>query len=267
MTGWSLFRRMGDALTPFCNPYTRSPACDGWPKLRLEDEQALRRLFRETTPDLLIHCGGICDVDKCEDQPEFAELLNVRSIELLLQYLPEATRLVYCSSDHVFGAGDDPHDEACATRPVSAYGRTRVAAEELIRAGRPDSLIIRSGLGIGPSIDGKTGHLDWLRYRHARRLPMTVVEDEIRSAVWADDLAERIWQLATSELTAVHHIVATRSVSRAPLARYLCGRFDIGADIAVEQRADRPGPHLGNVTLATRHTGPLAAPLAAVVPG
>ncbi len=267
MNGWSVVRKHGAALTPFCNPYARSVACKGWPRLRLEDEAAIGALFRDTQPRVLIHCGGICHVGKCQEHPAFAEQLNVRSVELLLRHLPPATRLVYCSSDHVFGVGGGCHDEAAVTAPVSVYGETRVAAERLIRDDRPDALIIRAGLGVGPSIAGRTGHLDWLRYRHARNLTMTVVADEIRSAVWAGDLADRIWHLAMSERTGIQHVVATHSVDRPRLARYLCERFDIDAEVLVERRADRTLPHLGDVTLATRHAGPLAAPLAAVTAG
>ncbi len=265
MNGWSVFRHYGSELTAFCNPYIRHAACADWPRLRLEDETALRQLFSEAPPDLLIHCGGICDVDKCEAQPEFAELINVHSVDRLLDHLPASTRLVYCSSDHVFGAGGTEHDEATRPTPLTKYGRTRVAAETLIRERRPDALIIRSGLGVGPSIEGKTGHLDWLRYRQRNGLPMTVVSDEIRSAVWADALATRIWRLAHPPTTGTRHITATRSVSRDALAQFLCRRFDIPANVAIESRADRATPHLGDVTLATRYTDELAQKLAAVV--
>src|SRR5581483_9657102 len=47
---------------------------------------------------------------------------------------------------------------------------------------RPGSLVIRIGLPIGPSPDGRTGHRDWLRYRLDRNLPVTIVRDEYRSA-------------------------------------------------------------------------------------
>jgi dTDP-4-dehydrorhamnose reductase len=266
MTGWSLMRRYGSRITPVCNPFVRAEAAHRWRCLRLEDSAALRALFSQGEPDVLIHCGGICDVGRCEQDPAYAELLNVHSIDVLLDCLPTQTRLIYCSTDHVFGDGPEPHDEASPTRPISVYGHTRAAAEQLILDRRPGALIVRSGLAVGPSIEGRTGHLDWLRYRHGRGLPMTVVRDEVRSAVWAEDLADRIWALAASDATGLAHIPATESVARPALAAYLCERFGIAATVAVERRADRRHPHLGDVTLATRRSGPLAAPLPAVRP-
>jgi dTDP-4-dehydrorhamnose reductase len=140
------------------------------------------------------------------------------------------------------------------------YGRTRVAAEALVRA-RPNTLVIRSGLWIGPSSNGRIGHLDWLRSRHARGLAMTVVSDEIRSAVWAHDAAARVWHLARSNLTGTRHITATRAIDRPTLATRVNARFAIGATFDTALRVTRAAPHLGNVELATRHFDALALPL------
>lgn len=265
MVGWSIVQLGKEAIAPFCNPFTRAEPCRSWRRIRLEDEDAIAAVLRERPP-LVIHCGGICDVDKCEQEPRFAQTINVDSIAALLRHLPAETRLVYCSSDHVFGAGPGPFDETSTPQPISEYGRTRVAAETLIQEHRPRGLIIRCGLPVGPSIEGKTGHLDWLRYRHSRRLPMTVVEDEVRSAVWSHKLAERIWGLARSNVTGIRHVAATRAVSRVELANYLNERYEIGARFDVSRRVEQAVPHLGNVALSTRFEDELAQPLAAVVP-
>ena len=79
--------------------------------------------------------------------------------------------------------------------PISVYGRTRVEAEAMVLA-RPGSLVIRVGLAIGPSPNGRTGHWDWLRYRIGKNLPVTIVHDEYRSVVWAHDLALRVMRMA-----------------------------------------------------------------------
>jgi len=165
----------------------------------------------------------------------------------------------------VFSGDTGPYDEASPTDPLSVYGKTRVAAERLIAA-RPNSLIVRSGLWVGPSATGRNGHLDWLRYRHGRQLPMTVVADEARSAVWADDAARRVWELAESAVTGVRHVVATRAVSRPALAAYLVERFARGAVLDVHHRRDRRAPHLGRVELRTRYSDALARPLPSVIP-
>lgn len=263
--GYSIVRRFGaDALTPFCSVHSSYAACESWPRVNLDDHEALRATIRDWRPDLLLHCAGICDVGRCEADPDFAWSVNVESVRVLLEALPQTTRLVYCSSDHVFGGDRGPYLESDAPHPVSVYGKTRCAAEAAIARQRPDALIVRHGLGIGPSVGGRSGHLDWLRYRTARGLPMTVVSDEVRSVVWSDALADRIWQLAHSDVGGIRHVAATSALSRIDLARYLDSRFDIGAQLQIATRREQVSPHIGNVELGTQFEGPLAAPLASV---
>ncbi len=267
MLGWSILQhalRVGIPVTGFCNGKTRALAPGATHRIDLDDEPAVARLFEVETPRLIIHCAGVCDVADCERSPEFAHAVNVEATRILCTYAPPDARIVYCSSDHVFGGGAGPYYEDSRPAPISVYGRTRVAAEALVQA-RPGSLVIRSGLWIGPSSNGRIGHLDWLRSRHARGLPMTIVSDEVRSAVWAADAAARVWELARSSLTGTRHITATRPIDRPALATFVNAHFAIGAVFDTALGATRNAPHLGNTELATRFTDPLATPLASPV--
>jgi dTDP-4-dehydrorhamnose reductase len=263
MLGWSILQHALQAdvsLRAFCSEGTRTLPAGATHRIDLDDESAVRALFRELSPALVIHCAGICDVADCESAPDFAYAVNVEATRFLCTHAPSSTRIVYLSSDHIFGGDAGPYHEESAPAPISVYGRTRVAAEALVRA-RSNTLVIRSGLWIGPSCNGRIGHLDWLRSRHARGLAMTVVSDEIRSAVWADDAAARVWQLARSSLTGTRHITATRAVDRPTLATIVDKHFAIGATFDTALRVTRATPHLGNVELSTRHSDALALPL------
>ena len=266
MLGWSMFRAgRSEELTAFCNATTRNPPDGIAAGIDLADEPAVAALFARVRPRLIVNCAGVCDVGTCEESPQFAHLVNVEGTRVLLAHAPADARIVHLSSDHVFSGDGGPYTEDSPTDPISVYGRTRVAAEQLVLA-RERTLVIRAGLWIGPSSNGRIGHLDWLRDRHRRGLPMTVVADEARSAVWAEDAARRVWELAHSEICGVRHVVATRMVGRPELARFLDEHFAIGARFDLEPRAARRTPHLGRVELKTRYTDPLAVPLPSVVP-
>ncbi len=265
MLGWSIWRARGHIPDEgYCNGNTRELPPGIAQGLHLDDELAVSLLFKHQRPRLIIHCAGVCDVETCERSPEFAHSVNVAGTRNLLAYAPADTRIVYCSSDHVFGGDAGPYFEDSPVAPISVYGRTRVAAEQLVMA-RSNTLVIRSGLWIGPSATGRIGHLDWLRDRHRRGLPMTVVSDEVRSAVWAEDAGRRVWELARSPITGVRHLAATRALARPEIAAFVNDRFAIGASFGVEPRRDRKTPHLGNVELATRYTDELARPLPSII--
>jgi dTDP-4-dehydrorhamnose reductase len=267
MLGWSIATQAHLArLELYCNPHTRIPRGARWRPLGLQNRAEVAAAFARETPSLVIHCAGICDVEKCETSPAFAHAVNVQGMDNLLRHAPASTRLVYVSSDHVFSGDSGPYTESSPPDPISYYGHTRVAAEAMLRERRPDALIVRAGLWIGPSYNGRLGHLDWLRYRSARDLPMTLVRDEHRSAVWADQAAERTLALALSDISGIRHVVAERVVARPALAHYLNQRFAIGARLETMARIERRVPHLGQVTLRTEYRDALATPLAPVVP-
>jgi dTDP-4-dehydrorhamnose reductase len=140
-----------------------------------------------------------------------------------------------------------------------------VEAEEMVLS-RPGSLVIRVGLPIGPSPNGRTGHWDWLRYRIGKNLPVTIVHDEYRSVVWARELAVRVMQLAESRaLSGIRHVSATRAISRIQLANHLLSIFGKPANYQSESRFERSTPHIGHVELASIYTGELFAPLQCVL--
>jgi dTDP-4-dehydrorhamnose reductase len=268
--GFNLSRLFPESILPFVTPGNRVRSVRKWPALNLEDPCWMAALFRQHQPDILLYCHAVCDVPKCEAAPDWARAINIEHVRRVLDALPAHTRLIYVSSDHVFG-GDGVYDEESSPCPISVYGQTRVDAEELVLT-RSGSLVIRIGLPIGPSPNGRTGHWDWLRYRVEHNLPVTIVHDEYRSVVWVNDLARRVMQLAESAETGIRHVTATRAVSRVELANYLLSVFGETANYARESRHQRAAPHLGRVELATIYRGELSRPLpnvldASSVPG
>jgi len=139
-----------------------------------------------------------------------------------------------------------------------------VLAEELVRA-HDNSLVVRPGLAVGPSQDGRTGHMDWLRHRSQNGLPITIVADEARSAVWADQLADRLVAWTRDGARGVRHVPASRVVSRPELATHLMRMQQLEPSFSITWRAERPYPYLGRVELQSDYTDPLSAPLPSVV--
>lgn len=261
--GFSIANLFPDTVLPFVTRANRSKAVRQWPVLNLEDPAWPATVFAKHQPDVLLQCHAVCDVPRCEIAPDWAREVNIVYLKRVIDALPDKTKLVYVSSDHVFG-GDGIYDESSPPCPISVYGGTRVEAEEMVLQ-RPGSLVIRVGLAIGPSPNGRTGHWDWLRYRMQKNLPVTIVHDEYRSVVWADDLALRVMQLANSNETGVRHVAATRAISRVELADYLLTIFGGPSEYHRQSRFDRSAPHLGRVELASKFRGLLYEPLSCVV--
>lgn len=261
--GFNLAKSHPLSILSYIPKLNRAESLYQWPFLDLEDPNWIKQQFERHLPKTLIYCHAVCDVPKCEVDPDWAYEINVQNLNRVITALPKEMRLVYLSSDHVFG-DDGLYSEASVPCPISVYGRTRVEAEQLVLK-RANTLVIRTGLAIGPSPDGRTGHMNWLSYRSERGLPITIIEDEYRSVVWARDLAERVMKLSESEEIGIRHIPATQIVSRVLLANFLLRSMGKVPKFKIERRGQQPVPHLGRVELGSNYGDALSEPLPSVV--
>jgi dTDP-4-dehydrorhamnose reductase len=126
-------------------------------------------------------------------------------------------RLLHVSTDLVFDGEHAPYGEEDEPRPVSAYGRAKLAAERLVPA---DALIVRTSL-----LYGKPGPQEAL----AARDDVVFHTDEIRCPTHVADLAAALLELAGLDVTGVLHVAGPDAVSRLELARLLGAREPRGA--------------------------------------
>ncbi|HEX5245803.1 MAG TPA: sugar nucleotide-binding protein [Gaiellaceae bacterium] len=175
--------------------------------LRLDVREELD--FRELEPDVVVHTAYVMsDVETI--------VRGTRNVAAAAERA--GARLVHISTDLVFD-GDEgaPYREEDEPRPVSEYGRAKLAAEGL--AGH-DALIVRTSL-----LYGKPGPQEAL----AARGDVVFHEDEIRCPTHVSDLAAALLELAALDEVGVLHVAAPDAVSRLELARLLGARDPQGA--------------------------------------
>ena len=74
--------------------------------------------------DVIVHCGAMTHVDKCEQEPEESYKQTVQStINLLAVAKLCNAKFVYISTDYVFDGVDGPYKETAPVNPLSVYAR------------------------------------------------------------------------------------------------------------------------------------------------
>jgi dTDP-4-dehydrorhamnose reductase len=98
-----------------------------------------RQFFDVTTasldyqPDLVLHTAAWTDVDGAEEQPQLAELVNVRGTRNVVAL---NAPVVYFSTDYIFdGRKREPYLESDEPNPLSVYGTTKLRGEREVRDG------------------------------------------------------------------------------------------------------------------------------------
>ena len=110
---------------------------------------AVREKLAEHVPDVILNCSVYHPVDECEIHPDRSFAVNataVRDLGLAAKEINAA--IVHFSSDYVFdGDLGRPYTEDDPTSPVSVFGVSKVAGEQLLRAVWMRHFIVRtSGL-------------------------------------------------------------------------------------------------------------------------
>lgn len=104
------------------------------------------RLVHRERPDFVVNAAAYTAVDKAEDEPELARLVNATSPGRMAEAAAEiGARLIHISTDYVFdGEKAEPYVEDDATSPINVYGQSKLEGETAIAATTADSLILRT---------------------------------------------------------------------------------------------------------------------------
>lgn len=114
--------------------------------LDITDPQSVGKAIKDNQVDYVLNCAAYTAVDKAEDDEELCRRLNSYAVGVLGKAAHEAgAKMVHVSTDYVFsGTGCLPYKETDETRPVSVYGRTKLAGEQILQEVCPEAVIIRT---------------------------------------------------------------------------------------------------------------------------
>ena len=159
-------------------------------ELDVTDELQVRRVISDVKPDYVIHCAAYTNVDKAEEEPEIAELVNAKSAEYIAKACNSNNAvMIYISTDYVFdGTKNTPYVPDDTTNPTGAYGLSKLHGEEAVRKFCPAHYIIRTSWLYGHH--GKNFVETMISL--AEKTELKVVDDQVGCPTWTVDLSDAI---------------------------------------------------------------------------
>lgn len=161
-------------------------------ELDITDAEAVRKMVKDNDVKVIVNCAAYTNVEKAEDDFDFAELLNAGAVRNLAEAARENdATLIHVSTDYVFGgsAGNTPRGEEEPVNPTGVYGLTKLHGEEAIAESGAKAIIFRTA---------------WLYSEYGKNFVKTmlnltvskpelkVVFDQCGTPTYARDLAEAI---------------------------------------------------------------------------
>ncbi|MBL8878012.1 MAG: SDR family oxidoreductase [Phycisphaerales bacterium] len=169
---------------------------------------------RTIRPNYVIHTAAMTAVSDAFARPDHAMRVN-RDATAVLAEVTDACggRLLYTSTDMVFDGDAAPYSESSSPRPVSQYGRSKLAGEQAALSIR-DSLVVRIpllyGLPVSPRASTFAAQIAALQRGEALRLFV----DEFRTPIWVEDAARALVALALADVTGLIHTAGPERLSR-----------------------------------------------------
>lgn len=210
----------------------------------IRSEEQVREIFFKCCPEWTILAAAYTDVDGCEKNPALAQEVNFRgAVNVARAARENNSRLLLMSTDYVFdGTKSAPYEVDDPIRPLSAYGRSKAAAEQGVREVLPDCCTLRSSWLFGAN--GKCFPNSILTLATQRKT-LSVVTDQTGSPTFNRDLARVIRQLVRAGAAGTIHATNSGNCSWFEFAQEILragGHADVKlAPISTQERG-RPAP-------------------------
>jgi dTDP-4-dehydrorhamnose reductase len=178
-----------------------------WLTMDFTDPFSIHDVFENIKPDVVVHAGAMSKPDQCEMDQMKAYLVNVEStVQLLINTEDLKSFFIFLSTDFVFDGERGMYNEEDVPRPVNYYGRTKLEAEEAVKEYEYGWAIVRTVLVYGKNHSGHSNILKIVKEKLEKGEDYNVVDDQVRTPTYVEDLAKGIVSIIEKRATGVFHL-------------------------------------------------------------
>jgi dTDP-4-dehydrorhamnose reductase len=199
----------------------------------ITDPFTMNKMMLEEIPDIIVHAAAMTQVDICEQEKEKCIDVNVNGTKIISS-LAEKNKsfLIYISTDFVFDGEKGNYKEDDAMKPVNFYGETKVSAEKIVAGSKTDHAIVRTCLVYGNVLQGtRSNIISWVKEKLERNEKIKVVDDQVRTPTYIDDLVNGILLLIEKKATGIFHISGEEVVTPYEMATRSADFFGLNKEL------------------------------------
>ncbi len=176
--------------------------------LDLEKFKKTERLIDKIAPHIIIHAAALSLPNECQAHPDRCWKVNVGATRALLKAAVRSKAyFIYLSTDFVFDGEAGPYDESAEPNPVNLYGESKLLAEEMVRLSPLRSCTIRTVLVYGKKVSGgRSNFVHWVQDKLNAGEKIKVVNDQVRTPTYVEDLAKGILLAIVKHATGIYHL-------------------------------------------------------------
>jgi dTDP-4-dehydrorhamnose reductase len=217
--------------------------------LDVTNQAQVEEVISNQQPEVIIHTAAMTQVDHCETQREVCWLNNVTAVVYLVKAAAQAkAHFIHVSTDFIFDGSHGPLDEQAAPNPISYYGESKWAGEEVVMKSQLNWAILRTVLVFGVTKDmSRSNIVLWVKKSLEEGKKINVVNDQWRTPTLAEDLALGCALAAKKRATGIYNISGEEMMTPYDIAIQTADFFQLNKELIhqtdstqFQQTAKRP---------------------------
>ncbi len=176
--------------------------------LDITNPQQVEEVLDKHKPDYIIHTAAMTNVDQCETEKEACWQQNVKAVEYLVNTcVKHNIFLLHLSTDFIFDGETGPYTEEALAKPLSYYGESKLASEQVVLKSSIKWAIARTVLVYGIAHDmSRSNIILWVKKSLEDKKTIQVVDDQWRTPTLAEDLALGCYLIIKHEAQGIFNI-------------------------------------------------------------
>ena len=229
---------LGSDLAELCRKKRETVVLD-LPEFDITDYGQLEEAVKRAS--IVINCAAYTNVDRAESETEAAYRINGEAVgELGSLAKRYGVWVLHISTDFVFdGSGDRPYAESDVPRPINAYGRSKLAGEQLLIKSGCRSCIVRLEWTYG--LRGNN-FVKKLLERARTSGSLKVVDDQVGSPTATTEAARTIGKLLDKRPEGLFHFASDGYISRYDMAKFIFDRISMDVEVYPCKTSDYASP-------------------------
>jgi dTDP-4-dehydrorhamnose reductase len=196
------------------------------------DPFAVHDVFEKFTPEVVVHAGAMSKPDECELNQMQAYIVNVEgTVTLLLNAAEQKSFFVFVSTDFVFDGEKGMYSEDDTPSPVNYYGKTKLEAEDAVRDYEYAWSIVRTVLVYGKPVSGRDNILTIVKQKLEKGETYNVVDDQVRTPTYVEDLASGIVTIIEKKATGTWHLSGSDIMTPYQMAIKVAGHLGLNTSL------------------------------------
>ena len=168
----------------------------------------------------------------CESNKELAWNNNVKATENILDSIRGTKcKIIFISTDYVFDGFSGPYSENDQPNPINYYGKTKLAAENIIRGSGQPWVIIRTNVLYGNSFINKASFVKWVIDSLSQKKKISVVDDQFGNPTWTGALSEAIKLSMIMNVNEILNYGGSEFISRFEFAKKIAKIFGLNSSL------------------------------------